>query len=193
MALYEALLVEYGPIQFTLTDKYPNLSAFQSLSSQCPSGVRYVREPVDATRVPSSLAGMRTMFNAFHHFSPEFARRVLEDAVQARQSIGIFEVPERNMLMLVSLLFTPIFVVFATPFIKPFRWKRLLWTYMVPLVPLTCWWDGLISVFRAYTVTEMLALTEGLVEYDWKAGRVGIDGTVGHVTHLLGTARSSHV
>ena len=28
---------------------------------------------------------------------------------------------------------------------------RMLWTYPVPLVPLTCWWDGIVSQLRAYT------------------------------------------
>ena len=68
---------------------------------------------------------------------------ILENAVQAQQPIGIFEIVERSSLMLVSFLFTPIFVIFATPFIKPFRLKRLVWTYLIPLVPLACWWDGL--------------------------------------------------
>jgi hypothetical protein len=191
LSLYEVLLPDHDQIQFTLTDKYPNINAFQRLSSQYLSGIRYVADPVDATNVPNDLAGLRTMFNAFHHFPPESARLVLENAVQAQQPIGIFEIVERSLLMLVSFLFTPIFVIFATPFIKPFRLKRLVWTYLIPLVPLACWWDGLISALRAYTVTEMVAMTQGFVDYDWKADRVGIQGTAAHLTHLVGIPRSS--
>ena len=57
--------------------------------------------------------------------------------------------------MLIPLLLTPIYLWIATPFIRPFRWRRLFWTYVVPLVPLTCWWDGLVSQFRAYTPSEL--------------------------------------
>jgi hypothetical protein len=89
--------------------------------------------------VPKNLTGLRTMFNAFHHFAPGSARLELESAVQARQPVGIFEIPERSLLVMVPFLFTPIFVAFVTPFIRPFRWKRLLWTYVVPLIPFTCW------------------------------------------------------
>jgi hypothetical protein len=193
LSLYEVLLPDHDQIQFTLTDKYPNIDAFQRLSSQYPSGIRYVADPVDATNVPKDLAGLRIMFNAFHHFPPESACLVLENAVQAQQPIGIFEFVERSLPMLISFLFTPIFVIFATPFIKPFRLKRLAWTYLIPLVPLTCWWDGLISACRAYTVTEMLAMTQGFVGYDWIADRVGIQGTTAHLTHLVGIPRPSRV
>jgi hypothetical protein len=193
LSLYEALLPNHDQIQFTLTDKYPNIIALQRLSSQYPSGIRYVADPVDATNVPGDLVGLRIMFNAFHHFPPESARLVLENAVQAQQPIAIFEFVERSLPMLISFLFTPIFILCATPFIKPFRWKRLVWTYLIPVAPLVCWWDGLISSCRAYTVTEMMAMTQDFVEYDWKVGRVGIQGTTAHLTHLVGIPRSSRV
>jgi hypothetical protein len=193
LSLYEELISDHDQIQFTLTDKYPNIKAFQRLSSQYPSGIRYVADPVEATNVPRDLDGVRIMFNAFHHFPPESAQLVLENAVQAQQSIGIFEFVERNLLVLVSFLFVPVVVLFATPFIRPFRLERLVWTYLIPLVPLACCWDGLISVCRAYTVTEMLAMTQGFVDYDWKVDRVGIQGTTAHLTHLVGIPRSSRV
>lgn len=186
LAIYEALAAEEIHVHFTLTDKFPNTSAFQRLSSQYPSGIQYIARPVDATNVPLHLVGLRTMFNSFHHFVPRSARLVLENAVQARQPIGLFEIPERSLLMMVPFLFTPIFVALATLFIRPFRWTRLLWTYVIPLIPLTCWWDGLVSQWRAHTVEEMLNLTKGLDGFDWRAARVGIRGNPGHLTYLLG-------
>jgi hypothetical protein len=187
-AIYEALAAAEIHVQFTLTDKFPNIPALQRLSSKYPSGIRYIAGSVDATNVPKNLVGLRTMFNA-----PRPAQLVLESAVQARQPVAIFEIPERSLLMMVPFLFTPIFVALATPFIRPFRWKRLLWTYVVPLIPLTCWWDGLISACRAYTVAEMLTMTQGFDDYDWKADRVGVRGKAGHLTHLLGIPRSSRI
>ncbi|WP_263353155.1 hypothetical protein [Acidicapsa acidisoli] len=193
LAIYEALAANEIYVHFKLTDKFPNVTAFQRLSSLYPSDIQYIAGPVDATNVPKDLIGLRTMFNAFHHFAPRLARLVLESAVQARQPIGIFEIPERSLLMMVPFFFTPIFVALATPFIRPFRLQRLVWTYLIPLVPLACWWDGLISACRAYTVTEMLAMTQGFVDYDWKADRVGIQGTAAHLTYLLGIPHSSRV
>jgi hypothetical protein len=186
LSIYEALIAGGISIPFTLTDKYPNLHAFRRLSSLHPSGILYIADSVDATKAPRDLVGLRTMFNAFHHFAPGPGRSVLACAVEARQPIGIFEIPERSLLTMIPLLFTPLFVAIATLFIRPCHWRRLLWTYLLPLVPLTCWRDGMVSQCRAYTATEMLELTRDLGGYNWTAARVGIDGTVGHLTYLLG-------
>jgi hypothetical protein len=79
--------------------------------------------------------------------------------VRAREPIGIFEIPDRRWVTLVSLcLLTPLLVIVTTPFIRPFCWRRLLWTYVVPLVPLTCLWDGIVSQLRAYSVSELKSL-----------------------------------
>ena len=186
LALYEDLIADGVAVKFTLTDKYPNISAFRRLAERHPSGIAYVADSVDAAKVPRELMGFRTMFNSFHHFGPAAGRDVLRCAVEARQPIGIFEIPERAVATIVPLLFTPLYVAVATPFIRPFRWRRLLWTYVLPLVPLTCWWDGLVSQFRAYTVSEFIELTRGLSAYDWKADRIPIGATPGHLTYLLG-------
>src|SRR3954466_3490049 len=98
LCVYEALIGSGITVPFTLTDKYPNLPAFCRLSELHPEGVLYVADSIDATTVPRDIEGLRTMFNAFHHFAPEPARRVLKCAVEARQPIGIFEIPERSLL-----------------------------------------------------------------------------------------------
>jgi hypothetical protein len=180
LALYECLRVP-----FTLTDKYPNLPAFRRLSELHPEGILYVAEACEADAVPRNLLGLRTMFNAFHHFAPARARSVLECAVEARQPIAIFEIPERSLVMIAWIFITPLFVALATPFIRPFQWRRLLWTYLVPLFPLTCWWDGLVSQLRAYTAPEMLELTRGLIGYEWEVGCLNLDPTA-HLTYLVG-------
>jgi len=186
LALYEALLAGGISVPCKLTDRYPNVNAFRRLSSLHPIGITYSDEPVDATKVPTRMPGLRTMFNAFHHFAPTDARAVLACAVDARQPIAIFEIPERTLGNLIPLLFTPLFVAIATPFIRPFRWHRLLWTYLLPLVPVNCWWDGLVSQFRAYTVEEMRELTRGFEDFHWTAAQVKLGGTPGHVTYLVG-------
>jgi hypothetical protein len=186
LAIWEEFLAEGSTLHITLTDKFPNVHAFARLAALHPGGIFFRVDAIDAANVPSELVGVRTFFNAFHHFGPNEARAALESAVKARQPVGIFEIPERSLAMMLPFLFSPLFVALATPFIRPFGWKRLLWTYIVPLIPLTCWWDGLISQWRAYTVAELLALTNGLDGYAWKAGRVRISGKFGHVTFLTG-------
>jgi hypothetical protein len=193
LAVYESLVAGGSHIRITLTDRYPNLDAFTRICSLHPPSILYIAESVDARKVPSELKGLRTIFNAFHHFAPQDARSILECAVQSRQPIGIFEIPERGMLTMLSLVLTPVFVILATPFMRPFQWKRLLWTYVIPLIPLVCLWDGEVSQWRAYTVRELLNLTRGLEDFDWTAARVGISRSPGHLTYLLGIPRHSDI
>ena len=178
-------------IPFVLTDKYPNLSAFSAIAREHP-GISGHPTPVDATDVPRQLTGFRTMFNAFHHFKPNDARAVLRSAVDARQPIGVFEIPERTIgMILVTVIMAPLMVLLTAPLIRPFRWSRLLFTYLIPLVPLTCLWDGFVSMLRAYTPEELedLAASHGDVGYAWGAGKVKIDRSTAHLTWLIGLPR----
>jgi hypothetical protein len=193
LALYKALACDEINFEVTLTDKFPNLTAFRYICSQHPLNLHYVSASVDATAVPREMVGLRTIFNAFHHFAPPAAKSVLENAVRAGQPICIFEIPERRLFTIVPLLLTPVFVAIATPFIRPFRWKRLLWTYLFPLVPFMCCWDGVVSQFRAYTIDELLELTQGFEDYEWSVGSASIQGQPGNLTYLLGASRTDEV
>ena len=83
---------------------------------------------------------------------------------------------------------SPLLVTITTPFIRQFRWRRLLWTYLLPLVPLACWWDGIVSQLRAYSPAELQDLAEavGAHTYCWRAGRVPIISNPGCLTNLIG-------
>jgi hypothetical protein len=170
-----------------MTDLYPNIPAFEAIAAQAEGRIGYERSPVDARAVPPALAGLRTIFNAFHHLAPADARSVLHAAAAARQPLAIFEISERRARALIPIvLLTPLSVLLVTPFMRPFRWRRLLWTYLVPLVPFTCWWDGIVSQLRAYSIDELRALGEGSAPMRWEAGQVPVVGGGGRLTYLLG-------
>jgi hypothetical protein len=188
-SLVQALAAQGVRPQVTLTDRFTNTQAFQRVAATSNGQISFSNEPVDARAVPPDMGGLRTMFNAFHHFRPFDAMAVLRDSVQAGQPIGIFEIPERSLRTLAPMFFlVPLLVASTTPFIRPFRWRRLLWTYLVPLVPLACWWDGLVSQLRAYSPTGLQDLAEavGTPTYCWRAGRVPIVSNPGHLTYLIG-------
>nr|MCU0625851.1 hypothetical protein [Gemmatimonadaceae bacterium] len=138
--------------EVVLTDRYPNVAAFREAAATAPGSIGWEAEPVDARAIPATLRGVRTLWNAFHHFAPADAIAVLRDAARAGDPVVVLELPDRRLVrgILPFVLVTPWAVLLATPFIRPFRWRRLLWTYVVPLVPLTCWWDGIVSALRAY-------------------------------------------
>ena len=183
--LVRALHAKGVAVTATLTDLYPNIAAFEQIAAATDARVSFATESVDARAVPSSLTGLRTIFNGFHHLPPDDARSVLHAAAAARQPIAIFELSERSTRT-IPVVLVPLFVWLMTPFMRPFLWRRLLWTYLVPLVPLTCLWDGIVSQLRAYTVDELRGLTAGSAPMRWDIGQAPIAGGRGRLTYLIG-------
>lgn len=170
----------------TLTDLFPNITAFERTAAEADGAIGFSQQPVDARAVPRHLTGLRTMFNAFHHFTPADASAILRDAAMSHQPIAIFEVSQRSVRTLLSIFLTPLLVWATTPFMRPFRWERLLLTYPLPLVPLTCLWDGFVSQLRAYTPTELVRLGEAAGALEWRAGYLPFPRGPGRLTYLVG-------
>lgn len=191
-SLLKNLDAEGLTVRATLTDRFPNVAALDRTRALSHGRITYVAEPVDARSVPERLEGFRTMFNGFHHFRPSDAVAILRSAAAAGQPIGIFEISRRTFRTILPLVLMPIFVWAGTPFMRPFLWRRLFWTYLVPLVPLTCLWDGLVSQLRAYTPDELEALGRMAdPAAEWHAGFVPIGTTPGLATYLLGYPRGT--
>ena len=157
-------------VRLLLSDKFPDPHPERVLA--CIPNAHYERESVDARHVPARLTGLRTLFNGFHHFPPEQARQILQDAVRNGQPIAVFEMLERTWSYFAFLLLTPLLVMLLTPKIRPFKLSRLLLTFILPVIPLCMLWDSLVSALRCYTVTELGAMVDGLEgrRYVWESG-----------------------
>ena len=182
----EQLKHENVQTQIILTDKYPNIPAFVH-TQKMSNNVEFVESSVDATRIPSWLGGFRTQFVSFHHFRPEQAKRILADAANKNEPIGIFEYTERSLSNFLGCLMAPLFVMLLTPFIRPLSFKKLFFTYIIPAIPFFTMWDGIVSILRTYSVKEMKAMTESLARdgYEWEVGRVTARGPF-NVLYLMG-------
>lgn len=136
----EALAASLG-VDCRLTDLYPSASA----------------ELLDVLHLGlDQPEGVLTMFNAFHHFNKEQQQSILDQIASLQQPGG-----HRSPCMLVELLhpglldYIKIFVtctvgqLLLAPFVRPFRWSRLLLTYLLPVNLLTITFDGLVSVGRS--------------------------------------------
>ncbi len=112
---------------------------------------------------------------------------LLADAVQSRQGIGAFEFSERSLRCVLATAISPLLVLIVTPWIRPFRWSRLFWTYAVPVVPLVVVFDGIVSCLRSYTPAELqaLAAAAGTEDYTWETGVVRGRAPI-PVTYLIG-------
>jgi hypothetical protein len=90
------------------------------------------------------------------------------------EGVGVFESGSRSPLTLLEALGTPLRVLVLAPFIRPFRWSRLFWTYLVPALPLVLLFDVLVSCLRVYSAPDLRDLTAGLDRYHWDIGTVRI-------------------
>ncbi len=174
-------------IKIILSDYYPNIAAFKRTKAKQPDVFEYIEYSVNAMDVPHQLKGFRTQFLSFHHFRPKDAKTILQNAVDNNQAIGIFEAQQRNSKNLIQRLFSPIVVLLVTPFIKPFKFDRILFTYLIPIIPLFVLWDGIVSVLRTYTVTElkqMILEVRNHALFEWEVGIAKGNST--DVLYLLG-------
>jgi len=169
-----------------LTDRYPNIPAWQLVQQQSGGRIAYEQQPVEAGRVPSSLSGFRTLFSGFHHFPPQEAARILSDAVRSGQGIGIFEATERRATALIGMLFVPLIIALVTPAIRPFRWSRLLFTYLLPAIPIMGLVDGMISCLRTYTTAELNEMARPLAHYSWEIGQQRATRLMMPITYAIG-------
>lgn len=185
-----------GQMKVHLTDYFPNLPAFSQLAATDSNCFTFSATPVSALDVPPSLRGFRTLFSSFHHFDAADATSILQDAVAKRQGIAIAESTQRHPLLLAYMLLTPILVLLTSPFQNPFRWSRLFWTYVIPVVPLAVAFDGIVSCLRTYTPGELMQLVRevaGHETFDWQAGIERIGPLPVGVTYLVGTPRRDDI
>jgi hypothetical protein len=175
-------------VRVRLTDRRPNLSAFWNAAAASGDRITFCAHSVDAMKVPRELAGFRTMFSTFHHFPPEEARAVLQDAVDARQGIGIFEITRRAPSAIALMFPWSLLVFFFAPWMRPFRWSRLFWTYLVPVIPFVVLFDGVISCLRTYRPEELRDIVGTLTgnEYRWEAGEQAGNFLKPSITYLIG-------
>jgi hypothetical protein len=176
-------------LQICLTDRYPNLAAFENVRIASENCISFCPESVDATKVSSQLKGFRTMFTSFHHFLPDAARAILQNAVDSGEGIAIFEITRRAPGTVALTFGFVLALSVATAWIRPFRWSRLLWTYLIPIVPFLLLFDGVVSCLRSYSPREVREVIEKLTasEYRWEIGE--LPTRYSPITYLIGLPR----
>lgn len=175
LKLSEHISKEIPETKVHLTDFYPNIQAFEKTREVQPEMFSFEKESIDAKDVPSDLKGLRTQFLSIHHFKPEDVQLILENAIESKSPIAFFEAQKRSVGDFIKFFFSPINVLLTTPFIKPFDFGRILFTYLIPLVPIFTWWDGLVSVLRTYSkeeFEEIIQKSKNSDSFDWEIDQV---------------------
>lgn len=174
--------------EIILTDLYPNHHTLQPLAARHPL-LRYAPEPVNALAIDADLEGVRTLFSSFHHFDTSQATAILQDAVDNQRAIGIFEFTGRRKNHLVLLPFLTVWLFTKQLWKRPLCWSRLLWSYLIPAVPLIFLWDSFVSMLHSYSEQELHAIKDkvlGKETFVWEIGESESPLTPVKNTYLIG-------
>ncbi|OUR97316.1 hypothetical protein A9Q84_13405 [Halobacteriovorax marinus] len=174
-------------LSFTLTDYYPNLEAFKKVERESNGKIKGISEQVDARKVGKDVKGLRTLFSSFHHFNPEDAKKILSEAAENQESILIAEYTERSLPCILKITLSTLFMIFFfTPFVKPFSIGRIIFTYLIPIIPLCLFWDGVVSCLRSYSEDELHGLVSDIkpLGYSWEISSEKVGGN--QISYLMG-------
>ncbi|MEH0155182.1 hypothetical protein V6R21_13635 [Limibacter armeniacum] len=165
---------EFKNLTLTLTDLYPDYSAAIDINASSEH-IQYLETPIDATKQHKELTGLRTMVCSFHHMKPKDAKQILTASSQEKQPICIFEISDNSyptLLWWAAIPFNIITCLLITPLARPLSIKQLLFTYIIPIIPICFAWDGAVSNARTYTLDDMDILLQGIQsdDYNWKKG-----------------------
>ncbi|ORX83759.1 hypothetical protein K493DRAFT_239703 [Basidiobolus meristosporus CBS 931.73] len=133
-----------------------------------------------------------TCFGSFHHFRPELAEEMLRNLLtsirfeedeesETYNGILIAEMSFRNWRSILGVVFLlPLFILLAstTVLFPHMTTIRFFYTFVLPVVPLTIVWDGVVSCLRTYTSEELLAMAKkateqsSSIEFEWEYGEI---------------------
>lgn len=176
IALVHKLIDQELRVTYILTDKFPNLTAFEHIKNTSKGVIDFSKESLDIVQDNIHIKGIRTLFTAIHHFDPEDVIQILTHSVKDRSPITVFDGGNKHIGSILAILIThPILFLIFTPFIKPFKFNRILFTYLIPLIPLYAIWDGIVSILRLHEPQDLLRyahIADVDKDFTWSSGKV---------------------
>ena len=161
-------------LRLVLTDLHANAKLVSKINDRKLVNVMYNEQPVDATDIGESGPGLKTMIASFHHMKPSLAKKILQSAQESQEPILIYEIAKNNIPVLLWALLLPISLVILilmslimTLFVRPLTLKQVLFTYLIPVIPLVYAWDGQASIMRTYTFEDIRSLLPENVNPDY--------------------------
>ena len=153
-----------NPISLILSDLHPNPKIIATFNKG-HERISYHSEPINAVDMGGAPKGLKTMIASFHHMNPSIAKRILQSAEENNQAFFVYEVAQNNIPLLLWILLLPVSLTILllmslvmTLFIRPLTLSQVIFTYIIPLIPIVYAWDGQASLMRTYTFDDIKTL-----------------------------------
>ncbi len=112
-------------------------------------------EPLNLIEFQPESEKQYSIFNAFHHFTSEQQKQLINKMKEAKASCIIAEVLEPTWICFLQVTLAAFIVQPVTAWaIKPFSIERIITTYLIPIQLITVAWDGWLSVLKSKTVKQ---------------------------------------
>jgi len=177
-------------LRVRLTDLYPSYRQWKEIADLSGGMAEPVERPLSAPEAIRRFEGLHVMFSGLHHFSPEEIEEMIRSAVENGRTLAFFDYSRRNRLLLEALLMPASlpFMILTAPLVWKFSWKRLFFTWIVPVLPLLLFIDGWLSRLRAYRTDELRKILEKIpFPPGWhaEAGSDPVHAGLAQVTYLI--------
>lgn len=141
-------------------DLAPNIAAFERLEQKFPNQVFPIYMPVDLTKTQVALNdAVLILAGVMHHIPFHLRVAVLRTLTETNSQIAIFEPLLRTWrsIFLATLSIFPALLLPVTFFQRPGKLRRILWCWLIPIVPFMFVWDGVVSCLRQWHIGEWQA------------------------------------
>lgn len=170
-------------VSLTLCDKFPD-----------SNNVEYINQKTNGTYLPQSIdivndnlpkGSTYLMFNSLHHFNQQEIITILKKIKSTKSRAYFIEPVTPRFITFLKVGFaTLILPFFAVPFTKPFRWDRILFTYLIPVGVLATFWDGMVSVQKSYSIEKLNTLKQACAKNDLEINVGILHGQITNLTYV---------
>ncbi len=174
--IFKQISKENKNLKLILTDLHPNRHIVEGINKGKNDNMEYFPDSVNAANIGDAPSGLKTMIASFHHMKPEIAKKILISTEANKEPILIYEVAKNTIPTIVWWLFLPVSLIILilmslvmTLFVRPLKFSQILFTYLIPIIPLVYAWDGQASLMRTYTfkdIKDLIGNSDGN-EYHW--------------------------
>ena len=161
-------------------------AGIETVLTLLPEGTEVIN--VELERFSTHNKGMYTFINSFHQLDEKKATYYLTQIADSGNSVAVLEGNNDSLWQVVGMtIFVPLTVILSAPFVQPFRITRLIFTYLIPILPVVTMLDGFLALFKLYNPNDLNELVSNIPvkSYVWKSGKAD-NGRGGKIIYLMG-------